>query len=195
MTDERASREPIRYILKVAKLPRDGLAIAFVADETQRLALAERLEIVAVRRLSARLVVRAWRAEGIAIEGRLKAEIEQESVVTLDPVRQVIDDPFLITFVPDDSLMARTVRPDETELQIDPDAEDPPETFFGDVIDIGPYLSEAVALALDPYPREADAAFTPVDTDPEPPEAEPSPFAVLVDLQAKRAVRDDPESK
>ena len=194
MNTENSPREPIRCTFKVAKLPRDGLQIDFVADETQRRALAERLEIVTVRCLSARLVAKLWRAEGIAIEGRLKAEIEQESVVTLEPIRQVIDDPFHITFVPENSRLARIVRPDETELQIDPEAEDPPETFSGDAIDIGPYLSEAVALALDPYPREADAAFTPVDTDPEPPEAKPSPFAVLVDLKARRSAQDDPES-
>lgn len=195
MTSENAVREPIRFAVNVARIPQGGLAIDFVADEKQRLALAERLGILSVRRLSARLAARHWRAEGIAIEGRINAEVEQESVVTLAPVRQVIDDPFQMTFVPDDSAMARLARPDEIELQIDPEAEDPPEMFFGSVIDLGPYLSEAVALGLDPYPRERDAVFTPVDTDPEPPEAEPSPFSVLVDLQAKRAAKDDPESK
>lgn len=193
MTAENSAHEPIRCVVKVAKLPRDGLHIEFVADETQRCALAERLEIVSVRRLSARLVARPWRAEGIEIEGRLKAEVEQASVVTLAPIKQAIDEPFHMTFVPEDSLMARIVRPDETELQIDPEAEDPPETFFGGVIDIGPYLSEAVTLTLDPYPREAGTAFTSVDTDPEPPEAEPSPFAVLADLKARRSAKDEPE--
>ncbi len=194
MTAENSAREAIRYAVKVAKLPRDGLDIDFVADETQRRALAEQLEIVKVARLSARLVAKPWRAEGVAVQGRLKAEVEQASVVTLEPIGQVIDEPFHVTFVPENSRLARIVRPDETELQIDPEADDPPEIFFGEVIDIGPYLSEAVALALDPYPRESDAAFAPVDTDSSPEAPAPSPFGVLAELKAVSSVKDDTES-
>ena len=193
-SNDRPEREAIGLALKIARLPRDGLDIDFVADATQRIALAAQLEIVAVNRLSARLVAKPWRAEGIAVRGRLMAEIEQESVVTLKRVRQVIDERFDITFVPQDSRLARIVRPDETELQIDPEADDPPETFTGDTIDLGPYLSEAVALMLDPYPREAGESFASVDTDPAPQEAERSAFAILADLKARRDGKKDPET-
>ena len=175
----------LRLEISSVKLPRDGMPIAFAADEREREALTRQLGVVAVKELSLDLRAFPWRGDGVRVGGRIGADVVQESVVSLEPVAQRIDEPFAMTFVPEGSKLARIVAPEEQELHIDPDGEDPPELFSGDRIDLGAYVVEAVALALDPYPRKAGERFGAVDTDPAPQEKEPSPFAVLAKLSDK----------
>src|SRR5256885_2060453 len=63
-----------------------------VATEAERAALARRLGLVALDRLSARL---SWRREAsgiICLEGELEAEVAQSCVVTLEPVAARVAD-------------------------------------------------------------------------------------------------------
>ncbi len=64
------------------------------------------------------------------------------------------------------------------ELDLDPDADDPPDVLEGDKIDLGAYVVEDLSLAIDPFPRKPGAAFEAPDTG-----AEISPFAVLAKLK------------
>ncbi|MEX6508558.1 DUF177 domain-containing protein [Jiella sp. M17.18] len=186
----KAPAHAIPFAISTIKLPRDGMPIRFDADEAERQALARQLSIPEVTTLSVDLRATPWRAEGVRVSGRIAAEVVQESVVSLEPVVQRIDEPFEQTFVPEDSRLARIAAPAEQELHIDPEGDDPPETFSGDRIDIGAYIAEAVALALDPYPRKAGESFGALDTDPAPDAGRRSAFDVLAELAAKPG-RDD----
>jgi len=71
-------------------------------------------------------------------------------------------------------------RADSQEITVDLDAEDPPDEADGDVVDLGAYVVETLALALDPFPRKPGAVF-------EAPEEKPSisPFAALARLSGR----------
>ncbi|WP_062011031.1 DUF177 domain-containing protein [Aureimonas sp. AU4] len=174
---------PISFYVGVAKLPQNGMPVHFRPDEAEREALARFLGIVAVTELSAELLVRKWKRDGVAVTGRLKGRVVQESVVTLEPVGQDIDEVIDGIFVPEGSKLARILPEGDGELHLDPNGDDIPETFRGDRIDLGAYLCEAVGLALEPYPRESDAEFEEYDTDPAPDEGKVSPFAALAKLK------------
>jgi hypothetical protein len=61
--------------------------------------------------------------------------------------------------------------------------EDPPDVLGSDLIDIGHYVVEHLALEIDPFPRAPGAEVAPPE-----PEEPPSPFAAL-----SRLKRPDPE--
>ena len=171
--------------IQAVRLPREGRSAFFEADEGQRFRLARQLGVVGIESLTADLLVRPWRADGAKVTGDVRAVVVQESVVTLEPLRRRVEEPIGLTFVPEGSKLATVHGTQSTELLIDPEGEDPPETFFGDAVDIGPYLAEAVSLGLDPYPREAGEDFEPVDTDPQPEAGRSSAFEALAELARK----------
>lgn len=174
---------PISFPVSVMRLPQNGMPIRFEPSDEERLALAAFLRIVEIPELSADLLVRKWKRDGVEVVGRLTGVLVQESVVTLEPLPQSIDETIEAIFVPEGSKLARIAPESDGELHIDPNGDDIPETFRGDRIDLGVYLCEAVALALEPYPREDGAEFEEYDTDPRPDEGKVSPFAALSKLK------------
>ena len=86
-----------------------------------------------------------WRAEG-----RLTAAFEQTCVVTLGPVLQHIDERLARLYLPAED------HAEEPDIDFEPDDEDEPD-LYSSKIDLGALAIEAMALALDPYPRVEDA--------------------------------------
>jgi uncharacterized metal-binding protein YceD (DUF177 family) len=176
MTGTEAAGAPL-FAISVSRLPRDGQEVRFEADEAQRRSVAERFGIVGLERFEADLFVARWQADGIAVEGTLTAAAVQTDVVTLDPVRQAIEEEVRLFFVPEGSRLAPVAAP-EGEVDLEP-GDETVEIFRGDRVELGEPLVQLLGLALDPYPRGEDVAFEAV-TDSE---AEPSPFAVLARLR------------
>ena len=143
-------------------------------DAATRNMIAESLDLVSLERLEADLVARGW-FDGAVIDCRWSAEVVQICGVELEPFPTALNGEFLVRVVPQGSLHAPD--PDE-ELTIDLEADDPPDVLEDDVIDLGAYVVEHLALEIDPFPRKPDAVFEP----PEAP-AELSPFAVLRGLK------------
>lgn len=169
----------LRYEISAIKLPRDGMQLRYEASESERTALAGQLGIAAVGALKVDLRATPWRRDGVLVEGSIRAQVQQESVVSLEPLDRSVDEPFKAVFVPEGSKLARIAAPSEHELHIDPEGDDPPEVFQGDRIDLGPYIVEALVLALDPYPRAPGESFGAVDTDPDPDAGRRSAFGAL----------------
>jgi uncharacterized metal-binding protein YceD (DUF177 family) len=67
---------------------------------------------------------------------------------------------------------------EDHELELDPEADDPPDVLAGDQLNLGAYVVEDLSLAIDPFPRKPGVAFEPPQTS-----AEISPFAVLAKLK------------
>jgi hypothetical protein len=90
-------------------------------------------------------------------------------VVTLVEVPARIEEHFGRSYAPNSNV-------DELEVTIDFDGEDPPDPLVGGTIDIGEAAAEALALALDPYPRAPGAVFDSTATGTT---ERPNPFGVL----------------
>ena len=149
------------------------------ANEEERRALARQWEVSGVSALEAELQLTRWKREGIRVAGEVHAELVQPSVVSLEPVASVIDEPVDALFVPEGSRLARLETNDGGELIVDPEGPDLPETFSGDTIDVGNVVSECVALAIEPYPRLAGEVFAPPEGPAEGDSGDESPFAAL----------------
>lgn len=142
-------------------------------------ALRQLMGLVGLRKLRFHGEITPIRPFGWHVQGVLGASITQTCVVTLDPVRNRIDTEVDIRFVP-----AASIESPEGEGEIDETLEP-----LGDVIDLGLIATEALALAIPPYPRKDDAALPEnlAESDDDAPESdEPAkPFAGLAALRAK----------
>ena len=145
-----------------------------VASPAVCAALALRFGIPAVHALSAELRLARAAGGAVAAEGALAAEVTQDCVATLEPVRQSVRAPVRLRFLPEGAAFSDDPDgPDEIELA-------------GDFLDLGEAVAEQLALALDPYPRAADAPEPPQAPAPAAGEApRPSPFAALAGLKRK----------
>jgi uncharacterized metal-binding protein YceD (DUF177 family) len=154
---------------------RDGERVDLVADDSEREAIARRLGLVSLDRLEANA---ALERDGprVRVRGRVRASLEQCCVATGEPVVEHVDEPFDLIFLPE----AQADRSDD-EIELAP--EDCDAVFYdGAAIDLGSAIVDTLALAMNPYPRSADAEATlrqaGVLT-----EEQASPFAVLAKLK------------
>lgn len=145
-----------------------------VADEAVRKRLAKTFAIVALDRLEADLDISGW-FDGVRVDGRWSADIVQTCGVTLEDFPTSLQGEFTVHAVPEGS---RHAAPETDEIELDLDAEEPPDILTSDEIDIGGYVAEHLSLEIDPFPRKPGAVFTPPE-----PEAESSPFAALLKLK------------
>jgi uncharacterized metal-binding protein YceD (DUF177 family) len=186
MTWEPGTRPPFSYRIKVGHVSHNALEVRVEADERERKALAKLWDILGVEALTAELKVRRWKKDGVKVMGTVHAEVTQACVVTLDPVAEVIDEEIDEIFVPEGSALARIPANDAGEIVVDPDGPDLPESFTGDEIDVGAFVAEMAAMALNPYPRKPDAAFAGHIEEAVAEEKKPSPFAVLKNLKLEK---------
>jgi len=164
----------------VATIPAEGLAMQVVATDDERAAIAAAYGLLGLQSLSAELTLERRKRDVIGLEGRLRAELSQACVVTLVPVPQTIDDPLLRRFVPEEDATRVTA-----EIVVDPEADEPPDTYGSGRIDVGAAIVEELALRIDPYPR-APGAELPEEAAPDQPNPEDSPFAALAGMKLHR---------
>jgi uncharacterized metal-binding protein YceD (DUF177 family) len=159
---------------------RDGDRLDIVADDGERAAVAKRLDLASLGRLEAHVCLERT-GDVIRAKGRLLASLDQNCVVTGEPVAAHVDEPFAILFVPEPD----GGGPDE-EIEL---GEADCDTVFHDgaAIDLGGALADTLALSLDPYPRSAgaDAALKEAGVLTE---EQASPFAVLAKLRSDREI-------
>jgi uncharacterized metal-binding protein YceD (DUF177 family) len=164
--------------IRIDNLPPAGRELKIAADEAQRKALADLLEITAIERLDVTLTATTFRG-GIRVLGRLQAQIEQPCVITLAPVHQAIDEPVDRVFLPE-AEASRPASPN-SEVFVDLDADDPPDHFSGPEADLSDLIVETLALATDPYPRAAGASIDALELAPD--DEDESPFSSLKALK------------
>ncbi len=153
----------------------DGERVDLVADESERSAVADRLGLPSLDRLEAHVTL-GRDGEKVRAKGRIRAALEQCCVATGDPVAEHVDEAFEVLFLPE----PREGHPDE---EIELSGEDCDVAFYdGGAIDLGAAVADSLALAIDPYPRSAnaDSALKAAGVIGE---AEAGPFAALAKLK------------
>ncbi|MCF4164487.1 DUF177 domain-containing protein [Zavarzinia compransoris] len=131
-----------------------GRTERLTATPAECAALAARFDILAVESLSAEIELRPHRRDGLALSGRLAADVVQACVVSLEPVPAHVEVAFERVYEPGAEDPNESFSVDDL---FDPDADDPPEPLIDGIVDLGELVAEELALALDPYPRAPDA--------------------------------------
>lgn len=151
-----AAHEPeLTFVVATDRIPTSGMTAQVTADARQCAAVAARLKLPSVSRLSCDFALTrplagaARRREGeIVAVGRLRATLTRECVVSLDPFEIDVEEGFRVRFVPAGSEFD----------DADPESDDE-IPYEGAGIDLGEAMVEQLALVLDPYPRKPGAAL------------------------------------
>ena len=156
----------------------DGQRLDLVADEAERAAVAERLRLASLERLEAHAVLERHGPQ-VRARGRVRAALEQSCIATGEPVSEHVDEAFDINFVP-----APVEGTPDAEIELGP--EDCEVVFYdGQAVDLGEAIADTLALAMQPYPRSADAEDA-LKQAGVLSETEAGPFAALAKLKLGR---------
>jgi uncharacterized metal-binding protein YceD (DUF177 family) len=152
--------------LQVDRVPKLGSTEKLAADPEELKALAKRLKIPALHSLTAEIRATPWRGGGMKLEGHITADLEQVSVISLEPFREAVSVPLARYFLPPGAVA-------------DNEQEDDADPIDNGWIDLGDVVTETLALDLDPYPRKPGEDFRGHVEDDGVTDKAPSPFAVL----------------
>jgi len=186
--------DPWRYQVVVAKIPDTGLHREIEADPIARAAMAELAEVREILSAHASFDVTLRRDSRVHVAGRVRARVGQTCVVTLDPIETDIDEAIDLEFAPPEQIPELSELVDAAE-EGEEEIPDPPEPISNGMIDLGRVATDALYLAIDPYPRKPGVAFEPEIEAVDPGD---HPFAALKALQTSEttaAVRAKPKSK
>jgi uncharacterized metal-binding protein YceD (DUF177 family) len=167
---------PWSAVVALAAIPAAGRHLELKPDETVRQAVADAVGVLALPRLEASFDLAPLAGDGLRVSGRVSASVEQNCVLTLEPMRSEIEEPVDLVLV-----QAGAMPPPRAALDIDVSEEaGTPDVLQGHEVDLGAIATEFLTLGIDPYPRKQGAEFQ-APAAPDEPEAHP--FAVLAALK------------
>jgi hypothetical protein len=138
----------------VAALKPAGETRRVTATAGEAAALAARLGVEAVRAFEAEVTLKPRSGGQVVLRGSLRATVGRLCVVTLEPLDETIEERLAATFLPAERLAPGA------ELAFEADGEDE-EPYEGQGFDLGEYLAQTLAVALDPWPRAPGASLPP----------------------------------
>jgi uncharacterized metal-binding protein YceD (DUF177 family) len=177
------SADPWRVPVVVAQIPDTGLHRAFEASDAVRAAMADTAGLREIASASASFDLKLKTGGRVHVTGEVHGRVGQTCVVTLDPIESAIDEVIDLMFAPPEQIRSLAALVDEAAQSEDEEVPDPAEPIVDGVIDLGRLATDAMFLAIDPYPRKPDAVFEPLAEIKDPAD---HPFAALKGLQSDR---------
>ncbi len=113
------------------------------SDEAERAAIAERLDLVAVRRLEAEVAI-GRKGRTVSVDGTVRAAVTQSCVASGEPVEATVEEAFRVELRPrpEDSCRDDEIELGEAELDVD--------FYDGAAVDLGEVVAQSLALAREP---------------------------------------------
>ena len=162
----------------VQDIPDAGLAVERSASPEELDAVARTLELLGCRNLAVRYVLTPRGGGHVHLAGTLQAQVEQSCVVTLEPLLNDVSADFKVDYWPETEL------PEPGGGVVDIDDESDLEPIVAGRIEVGRVVFQALAGAIDLFPRKPGVTFEPPpgahDDHPE------SPFSALAKIKDKR---------
>lgn len=175
--------DPWRAPVIVAQIPDAGLHRELEASVAERQAMAEVAGVREILSAHASFDVVPKSGGRVQVTGLVRGRIGQTCVVTLDPIESEIEEEVDLMFAPEAEVRRLADLIEEGQDGEAPEVADPPEPITGGIIDLGRLATDALFLAIDPYPRKEGAVFEAEVTAPDP---DDHPFAALKALQDKK---------
>lgn len=173
--------DPWRAPVTVAHIPDTGLDRELEASAAERQAMADLAGVREILSAQACFDVVPKSGGRVQVTGHVRARVGQTCVVTLDPMESEIDEEVDLIFAPEAEVrrLADLIEEGQDDEE-PPEVADPPEAIVNGIIDLGRIATDALFLAIDPYPRKPGVVFEAEVTALDP---EDHPFAALKALQ------------
>ena len=154
MAAERTDNPEFPRPVDLARVGDAVTRLEIAANAAERAALAKRFGVPAIDSLQAKLELRRIRGgAAVKLAGQLTADVTQSCVVTLEPVKQHVEEAFEV-------LYSNDVTDEQTAIGAASDIAWP-EPLPEGPLDVGEAVAEQLSLALDPYPRAAGVTLEP----------------------------------
>jgi uncharacterized metal-binding protein YceD (DUF177 family) len=160
--------------IRLDSMPAEGRDLVLDVEAAERETIAQMLDINSLDSCTVTLHAVRFRG-GMRVTGRVKANVHQLSVVSLEPVAQAIDEEVDRVFLP--TGQKSFAEQAEAEIFVDLEGEDVPDHFEGAEADLTDLIIETLSLGLDPYPRLEGESID--DFGLKQDDDDPSPFARL----------------
>lgn len=181
-------------IIELKDTERGPVTQELEATEDELLALAERLGLVSVTKLEATMTLLEEAPNWYVAHGSLLATVVQTCIRTLEPLTQELDEDVEVRITSDPS--CAPIQEEEVEFGTGDDY----EFTTAEEVDVGELVTQALCIALDPYPRKEgaevpavpgvevvwDSPGSPVSAAPPIEEVKNRPFANLAALLEKK---------
>jgi hypothetical protein len=173
------SKPPLEREFNFGRLSDAGEVVVLAPTAAELEALAKWVEVCSVDAFRGTIDLTRKSPSDFHYEASIEADVTQNCVVTLEPVKSHISRHFSR-----DLHLSRMVRRDPAAVEALASGagdDEAPEEITSPIYDIAGPVLEEFSLAIDPYPRAPGAAFESV-TDPA--EQALNPFAVLGRLKS-----------
>lgn len=180
------------YLVEVEEI-QSGTTLKISPDEEQREALVRRLGVLDLTDLSASITL-DFEGGVVHASGQVRAEVTQECVVSMEPVKTTVEDEFEAWFAdPGQAVSLAKARHEKlygkggAEVPI-LEEQDDPEPIVDGMIDLGELATQFLSLAIPPYPHAEGVEYEVGDDDPaaQPSGIRKNPFAALKDWKEKQ---------
>lgn len=160
----------------------DSATVDVTATTAERAELAKAFDIPAVGAVSATFKLQRH-GRTVYVKGKLRAQVTQICVVSLDPFDSAITEDIEMRYAPPSDVAAAWAQIAREEANGNsPPPVDPPDQIVDGAIDLGALTAEVLSLSLDPYPKKPGVEFeAPAEVEGE--SHKDSPFASLSRLR------------
>lgn len=173
--------DPWRAPVTVAHISDTGLHRELETSAAERQAMADLAGVRDILLAQATFDVVPKSGGRVQVTGHVRARVGQTCVVTLEPIESEIDEEVDLIFAPEAEVRRLADLIEEGQDDQEPaEVADPPEAIVNGIIDLGRIATDALFLAIDPYPRKPGVVFEAEVTALDP---EDHPFAALKALQ------------
>lgn len=181
MTEPTGYADELAWDHAAHEIPDAGLSARREAAPDELARVARALDLLDCPGLAAEYAISPAASGRYRLSGRLRAEVVQACVVTLEPVASTIEESFEAMFWPPEDMP----QPQGGEVAMDEGPE--PEPLVAGRIGVGRVVFECLAMAIDPFPRTSDARLEQHAAEPAAGAAADaaSPFAVLATLKSR----------
>jgi hypothetical protein len=166
----------------IQDIPEAGLKVDRAATAEERDSIARTLDLSACSSLTVRYALAPRSGGHFRLTGKLKAQLEQACVVTLEPLTNEIVESFSVDYWPETDI------PEPAGGVVDVHDEPDMEPIVAGRIKVGRIVFECLASAIDLFPRKPGVTFEASETPPENNNSSKTegPFAALARIKSKR---------
>lgn len=182
------------YLIVADEVTAHGKSHRISPNESERKAIAKRLDLVSLDSLDAELKVRRQsRGHVVEVSGTFHARVTQRCVVSLDPLQVDITDSFEAWYADHDQALsfkrAQHEAMSKREMMDLPmlEEQEDPEPIENGRIDLAELVVQYLSLAIEPYPHKEGSDYENKEPERAAPRESlrPNPFAALKNWRPK----------